>query len=162
MTRTAARLSIAIICFSFFACVSKTSDKTAETPPAFDKANATKLVDSLNQKFSSEIAASDSTSLGSHYWPDAELMLDNMDPIKGSDVTMAWGGAIRSGIRKLNLTTTDVKGTDDLIIETGAYEMKTAQDAPIDKGKYVVIWEKRNGEWRIYRDIGCTSMPRSN
>jgi len=31
--------------------------------------------------------------------------------------------------------------------------------ALMDKGKYVVVWEKRNSEWKLYRDIGSTSMP---
>jgi hypothetical protein len=29
----------------------------------------------------------------------------------------------------------------------------------IDKGKYVEIWKKENGEWKIYADIWNTSLP---
>jgi hypothetical protein len=32
--------------------------------------------------------------------------------------------------------------------------MKDEQNKVKDKGKYVVIWKKENGQWKEYRDIG--------
>jgi ketosteroid isomerase-like protein len=29
----------------------------------------------------------------------------------------------------------------------------------IDKGKYVTIWRKEGGDWKIYSDIFNTSLP---
>jgi ketosteroid isomerase-like protein len=71
----------------------------------------------------------------------------------------AWGYAIRAGIKEMNFVTTDVTGNSSFIIETGSYEMKDNNKNLVDKGKYVVVWQKRNGEWKLYRDIGSTSMP---
>jgi ketosteroid isomerase-like protein len=79
--------------------------------------------------------------------------------VKGKDIINAWGGAIRMGMKEINLSTTDIKGDSLFIIETGNYQMKDAKGSSLDKGKYVVVWEQRNGEWKLYRDIGSTSMP---
>jgi ketosteroid isomerase-like protein len=63
------------------------------------------------------------------------------------------------GMKEINLTTTDIKGDSLFIIETGNYQMKNDKGSLLDKGKYVVVWQQRNGEWKLYRDIGSTSMP---
>ena len=107
--------------------------------------------------FAKQLASGDSSGLADHYWPDAELMLDYSEAVKGKDILNAWGGAIRMGITGLDLTTTDITGTPDFIIETGRYEMK-GNGKTLDKGKYVVVWEMRNDQWKIYRDIGSTSL----
>jgi ketosteroid isomerase-like protein len=62
-------------------------------------------------------------------------------------------------MKEINLSTTDIKGDSLFIIETGNYQMKNDKGSLLDKGKYVVVWQQRNGEWKLYRDIGSTSMP---
>lgn len=153
---------IAFTGFTFLSCNSNNSEQTATQKnegPGFDKQLAKAFIDSMNTKFSEQIAAGDSTALASHYWPDAELLLDNSEPVKGNDIINAWGSVIRGGIKEMSFTTTDITGSSNFIIETGAYEIKDGKKNLVDKGKYVVVWEKRNGEWKLYRDIGSTSMP---
>ena len=128
---------------------------------AFDKNWSKSFVDSINSKFSEEITNGDSTALASHYWPDAELLLDNSEVVKGKDIVNAWGEAIRMGVKGMTFSTTDVTGTSTFIIETGNYVMTDSAQTLLDRGKYVVVWEKRNGEWKLYRDIGSTSLPLS-
>jgi ketosteroid isomerase-like protein len=82
-----------------------------------------------------------------------------MDPIKGNAILPAWGSMTRMGVTDFTFSTTDISGDSEFIIETGQYEMKDAKHTLVDKGNYVVIWQKRNGEWKLFRDIGATSMP---
>jgi ketosteroid isomerase-like protein len=155
-------IAIAFTGFHLLSCNSNNTEQTNSQKnegPGFDKQSAKAFVDSINAKFSEQLAAGDSTALASHYWPDAELLLDNSEPVKGNDIVHAWGGTIRGGIKEMSFTTTDITGSSTFIIETGAYEIKDGKKSLVDKGKYVVVWEKRNGEWKLYRDIGSTSMP---
>jgi ketosteroid isomerase-like protein len=117
------------------------------------------LIDSVNQKFTEEVLSGDSVALASHYWPDAELMLDNSETVKGKDAIPAWGAMIRMGIKHFITQTTDITVSGNLLVETGNYELKTADNTLADRGKYVVVWQYRNGEWKLFRDIGCTSLP---
>jgi ketosteroid isomerase-like protein len=150
-----------VICFFLPACRSNTKDTSIDktTRTTFDQQQERSFIDSINARFSQELAAGDSAALASHYWPDAELLLDNSEPVKGKDIINAWGGPIRMGMKEINLSTTDIKGDSLFIIETGSYQMKDVKGSLLDKGKYVVVWEQRNGEWKLYRDIGSTSMP---
>ncbi|HNP24757.1 MAG TPA: hypothetical protein PKM63_22150 [Panacibacter sp.] len=83
---------------------------------SFNKQWATSFIDSINTRFSEQIAAGDSAALASHYWPDAELLLDNSEVVKGKDIVNAWGGAMRTGLREMIFSTTDVTNSPTFII----------------------------------------------
>jgi ketosteroid isomerase-like protein len=125
----------------------------------FDKQKAGAFIDSVNARFTEEVRNGDSVALASHYSSDAELLFSNMEPIKGKDIVLAWGSIIRMGVKDFNLKTTDISGAGDLLVETGAYELKSANKTLIDKGKYVVVWKQQSGVWKLFRDIGNTSLP---
>ena len=155
-------IGIALLSIYLFSCKSGNQEQKAETKnttASFDKQWAKSFIDSVNRKFSEEIAAGDSVALASHYWPDAELMLDYSETVKGNDIVNSWGGAIRMGIKEMLFSTTDIKGDGEYLFETGNVVLKDANKAVLDKAKYVVVWEKRNDEWKLYRDIGCTNLP---
>src|SRR4051794_40539891 len=162
MIRTLTAIIISFLSFYLLSCNS-TSPATPTVEKAesatFDIQRAKSFIDSMNSKFSEQFATSDSVALASHYWPDAELLLDNSEPVKGSDILNAWGSAIRMGIKEITFSTTGITGDSTFLIETGNYEMKDAKKSMLDKGKYVVVWQNRNGDWKLYRDIGSTSMP---
>jgi len=87
--------------------------------------------------------------------------MSNSKPIKSKDIISASGATIRMGINDMTFTTTNITGDVNFIIETGNYEMRDGGESLIDRGKYVVVWKQINGEWKLYRDIGNTSLPAS-
>ena len=154
-------LSASVISLFLSSCGPGNSEKSPDiqmSTPTFDKQWATSFIDSVNAKISEQFSNGDSAGLASHYWPDAELLLSNSEAIKGNDILPAWGAMTRMGIKEFTLSTTDIKGDSEFIIETGTYEMKDEKKTIVDKGKYVVVWQQRNGEWKLYRDIGNTSL----
>ena len=148
-------ISSAVVCIALGGCLQQTVDK--ET--SFDMQKAKSFIDSVNTRFSQQLRDGDSLALASNYWPDAELLLSNSEPIKGKDIMSAWGATIRMGINDMTFTTTDITGDANFLIETGSYEMRDGSKTLIDRGKYVVVWKQKNGEWKLYRDIGNTSLP---
>jgi ketosteroid isomerase-like protein len=153
-----------LISLCMLSCNSDNTEQGANTKsatPSFDKQWAKSFIDSINTKFTGQFRVGDSVALASHYWPDAEILLSNSEAIKGNDILPAWGSMTRMGIKDFTFSTTDIKGDSEFLIETGNYEMKDEKKTLIDKGKYVVVWQQRNGEWKLYRDIGNTSLPAS-
>jgi ketosteroid isomerase-like protein len=71
----------------------------------------------------------------------------------------AWASMIRMGINDMTFTNKDITGDENFIIETGTYILKDTSKTLIDRGKYVVVWKQQNDEWKLYRDMGNTSMP---
>lgn len=135
---------------------SMTADTTAAA--AFDLGKARSWIESDNAKFMDEVKKGDSNALAAHYGPDAWLMFDNSEPVKGTAIASAWGGAMRSGMKELKITTVDLVGNADLLAETGMFEVIGDGNKTLDKGKYVVIWRPENDGWKIYRDIGNSNM----
>ena len=157
-------ITTTLLTFCMLSCNSDNAEQTAiakATNPNFDNQWAKSFIDSINTKFTEQFRAGDSVALASHYWQDAEILLSNSEAIKGKDILPAWGSMTRMGIKEFTFSTTDIAGDTEFLIETGNYEMKDDKNTLIDKGKYVVVWQQRNGEWRLYRDIGNTSLPAS-
>ena len=146
-------LFTALIASSLFACKS-------ETKPAFDLANAKKEIEAADQALVEFMAKGDSAGMAAAYSKDGSVMLNNMPSVKGNGpLTTVWGSFIRAGVSKLTLTTLEVWGDENFITEEGLFEIKTKDDAQIDKGKYLVLWKKEDGKWKLHRDISNTDLP---
>lgn len=110
-------------------------------------------------KWEEEFRRGDSIAIVAHYASDAIVLPPNSEALKGNDILTYWGGAIRMGVKDLKLNITDISGGGDMYAETGTYEMFDADNKSLDKGKYVVVWQKQDGNWKIYRDIFNTNLP---
>src|SRR5687768_13414739 len=128
----------------------KAQSKNAGT---FDLSKARAAIEVENAKFREEFKNGDSAALAGHYHSEGQLLMGNSEAVMRKDISSAWGSVIRMGVKDLKLTTTDLVGNDDLLVETGLYEMYDDKNSLIDKGKYVVAWKKENGAWKLYRDI---------
>jgi len=64
-----------------------------------------------------------------------------------------------SGVKGVRLKTLEVESHGDLAHEVGQYELLDAAGKTLDRGKYVVIWKKDGGRFKLHRDIWTTSMP---
>ena len=106
-----------------------------------------------------EVRRGDSTAMAAHYSSDAIVMPSNSEPVKGNDILSFWGGALRMGVKDLKLDITDISGGGDMYAETGNLELFGADNKLLDKGKYVVVWKKEDGSWKMYRDIWNSNLP---
>jgi ketosteroid isomerase-like protein len=146
-------LFLAVVATSLFAC-------QQATKPAFDLANAKKEIEAANHEISEALSKGDSVAVASAYSKDGALMVSNSPSIKGQDkLTAFWGGFIRLGIGGITLTTSEVWGDENFITEEGLFEIKSKDGAQLDKGKYIVIWKKEDGKWKLHRDLSNTDLP---
>ena len=106
-----------------------------------------------------EVRRGDSTAMAAHYTSDAIVMPSNSEPVKGNDIVKFWGSVVRMGVKDLKLNITDISGDGDVYAETGTLELFGADNKSLDKGKYVVVWKKENGNWKMYRDIWNSNLP---
>ena len=63
------------------------------------------------------------------------------------------------GIRNIKLNTEEVSGGETAVVETGSYELFADNNVSIDKGKFIVLWKKENGKWKMHRDIYNSDIP---
>lgn len=110
--------------------------------------------------FSALVAKGDAAGLAAMYATGAQVFPPNSDIVSGAAGIQAfWQGVMDAGIKGAKLTTLDVTVQGDLAAEVGTYEMSGADGKVVDSGKYVVVWKRERGRWKLHRDIWNTSMP---
>ena len=113
-------------------------------------------IQALENTWATASNAKDAATIANFYADDA-VSFDNNKP-------MAVGkAAIRKNLdevlamHKPNETVTyetlDVYGDDNIVTEVGKTTVKDAKGTVTYTGKYMAVWEKRNGKWLIIRDM---------
>lgn len=147
-------LSIALA-IVLFAC-----NKTTETQPKFDLANAKKEIEAANQNIAELLAKNDSVGFANSYTEDAKFMEHNLPAIEGrAAIQSFWSKFMNAGANKITLTTLEIWGDTTAITEEGLYKLKSNTGSTLGKGKYIVIWKSVNGKWLIHRDISNSDLP---
>jgi hypothetical protein len=57
------------------------------------------------------------------------------------------------------ITSTEAESLGDTAWDAGTYLIKSADGNVLDKGKYVTIWKRENGQWKLHRDIFNSDLP---
>ena len=145
---------------SFAACNNANDKPTAtQDGTANDDETVKAFIKKEDANFEEEVKRGDTAAMASHYASDAMVMPANSEPIKAKDILSFWGGALRMGVKEVKLDVTDITGSGDIYAETGNVELFAADHQSIEKGKYVVVWKKENGSWKMYRDIWNSNLP---
>ncbi len=112
----------------------------------------------MSQAWEKAYNAADAAGLAALYAKDATVMPPNAEPASGSSaIRTFFDGDVKSGAKNA-LTTQDVTGSGDYAIETGKWVATSAEGKHLDHGRYVTIYKKADGGWKIYRDIWNSSM----
>jgi ketosteroid isomerase-like protein len=93
------------------------------------------------------------------YADNAVLMPPNAPSARGvaaikDAITKEIAGAKKGGITLALGTTADEVGiAGDMAWHSGTYVVKDKGGKSVDAGKFVEVWERKGGKWRIVRDI---------
>ena len=70
-----------------------------------------------------------------------------------------WQGAMDMGIKSAQLEIDEVEAHGDTAIEVSTYTLRGEGGQALDQGKYIVIWKREAGKWKLHRDIFNSSLP---
>ena len=144
------------IVFSQSGCSSNTESANDQT---FDLKNAKTEIETSNKEFMAFVAAGDSVGLANLYTQDAKFMMNGAPSFIGKEnIQSIFSGIINSGISRVDLVTVEVWGNENLITEEGELTLYAGENVA-DKGKYMVLWKKVDGNWKLFRDIFNSDMP---
>jgi uncharacterized protein (TIGR02246 family) len=120
-------------------------------------------IEANNKKFVEAFNKGDAAAVASMYASDARVLPPNADIIKGpADIQKYWGGAIAAGMKMPSLVIDHVERMGEYALEIGRYTLTipgAGGATNTDKGKYVVVWKKEGGNWKIAVDTFNTSLP---
>ena len=110
--------------------------------------------------FTSTFAGGDATAMAALYTENAQLLPTNSEIITGQEqIASFWRQVMEMGIKTAELETLEAEGFGETAFEVGRYKLGGAAGEILDQGKYVVVWKKEDGQWKLHRDIWNTNLP---
>jgi len=103
--------------------------------------------------------AGDATALTALYTKDAQVMAPSAETASGSSAIQTYFTGDVKGGAKMALTLEDVVSFGDYALETGKYVATSAEGKHLDHGKFMTLYKKADGGWKIHRDTWNSSMP---
>lgn len=103
------------------------------------------------------LATNNDSLIVSLHAADAVVMPPNHAALTGHDEIQAFWreiGTLNADLR-IMLESVDVADGGDIAVEQGTWsiEVPMPDGAHRDNGKYIVVWTKADGEWKVKRDI---------
>ncbi|MDB4292534.1 DUF4440 domain-containing protein [Maribacter sp.] len=121
-----------------------------------DKKDINQILENA-KNFSQYVMDSNYKMIGESYTGDAKIFPNNMKILEGNGPILKYW-QLPEGVRIVHhkLMPEEIKIIGDEAYDYGYYEGKTAHANGEEnswKGKYVVIWRKEKGNWKMYLDI---------
>jgi ketosteroid isomerase-like protein len=121
-------------------------------------------ITAMETAFTEASNAKDVEALMAYYADDAQSMPPNKPTLVGKDAIKAdVMGEMASDSLKTTTSTmavTDVWAAGDMAVETGTWTVTDEGGEVVNKGKYMSLFEKRDGKYVCIRDIWNTDMPK--
>jgi uncharacterized protein (TIGR02246 family) len=121
-------------------------------------AGTREAIETANARWMEAVNSGDGETVASLYAPDAFLLPPGSEPIGGSEDVRAFWTAASSAGNQFELDTREIYGMGDMVAEVGGYVLTSPTGAHLDHGKYMVLWKKEDGEWKLFRDMWNSSM----
>jgi len=110
-------------------------------------------VESGNRAFIAAFLRGDARAVAELYTEDAQVIAPGAPIASGRPaIAAAWQATIDTGVKDLALQTAQVESSGDLACETGIVRL-VAKDGKVTEGRYVVVWKRDVGQWKLHRDI---------
>jgi ketosteroid isomerase-like protein len=142
---------IAVISFSLTVINSCTKDTSTENAKKAESDVILKLVSMWSDKF----AEGDLNWIIDLHATDAIRFPAGAGIVQGKEaLRAAWGGRINTEGLEISLKSTAafVSSSNDMAYDYGIVKVKNPDGSQVD-GKYVVVWTRKNGEWKVALDI---------
>lgn len=99
------------------------------------------------------LSKSDSIALGNLYTIDARILNHGSPSTIGRpEIIKTYGEMIRGGITGSSFITTGLWGDNNLLVEEGTGYFSLSNGKVVSKGRYLLVWKKDEGQWKIFRD----------
>lgn len=143
-----------------------TQTDTANVPPPGATASAADEAAIRQQisRWGDLIKAKDAAAIAQLYTEDGAFMPANAPIAKGRGaIEQNWAGLLATPGFELAIAPEQitVSASGDMALDRGAYQLTVAPAGTkqVEKGKYVVVWRKIDGEWKAAADIINSDLP---
>jgi ketosteroid isomerase-like protein len=119
-----------------------------------------KAITTVNDNFMAAFKQGDAARLAALYTENAQVLPPNTDLIAGQPAIQGfWQAVMDMGIKEITLNTGEVEKHGDAATEVSRFKLLGQDGQVLDKGKYIVIWKRDHGQWKLHRYISNSSLP---
>lgn len=134
-----------------------------EAAPVIDKEQIKQEIQDKENRFAELYNTRELKSIG-YYADDAISFSQNKAALVGKPAIIEF---MKAGLEdtpmgnKITFTTKEVFVSNDgnQVVEVGYYTLADSTDFPINTGNYMVLFEKRDGNYVVVRDMSASDMP---
>jgi ketosteroid isomerase-like protein len=141
----------------FTSCNNQVSLKTKITSFNIDSVKA--HIIKMNESYSNRFATNDTAFYNERYCKDAEVYSPGVPAVKGRDSIRSF--FYQNGTNteaRIELPAGSFYGNEELVVEEGMYNFPDGKGGSFDKGKFIALWKKEDGKWKLYREIWNTDI----
>ena len=132
-------------------------------PPPDTSAEDSLAIEAVSKRWVDAFNQGDATAVASLYTEEATLLEPNSPLVVGRENIQAMlQGFFDTNDLKLQLTVIELSVNGDMAHKVGKYTLTIQPEegeAITDNGKYVEIWKRENGSWKMDVDIWNSSLP---
>ncbi len=130
-----------------------------QSTKAFNLRTARTEINAANRSFMGSFFTGDTVGIANAYTTDCKVMFTGAPAVVGrANIMTLFSGLKASGITHINIVTTGVFGTEELLAEEGEVTVYK-NDKVIAEDKYLVLWKQEAGQWKMFRDIANSNKP---
>ncbi len=123
-------------------------------------ASARLHIEMANRAYGERFQHNDAAYYAARYTRDACILPEKMERVCGRDAIRAYyynNGQNRDF--QLTITSWEITGGREGVVEEGAYELLDKSGRSLDKGKFIATWMYEDKQWKLRREIWTTDMP---
>jgi uncharacterized protein (TIGR02246 family) len=117
-------------------------------------------IEAANAEFGAAYGRADARAVAAMYTEGGQLYPPNQRVVAGrAAIEEFWNAAMDSGVKRVELKTTEVESLDNSAVEAGTFTLYGKDGTTLDHGKYLVFWKRVGGTWRLHRDCWNSNEP---
>lgn len=121
-----------------------------------------KIITEKNIRFTQAHITGDTTFLNNIFTADARIFPPNSEIVTGRSAIAALNTEyVQYGIKEFSEETIDLYGCEDFLVDAGNYYMVYGADNIVEKGKYLNVWKRVDGDWKLYQNMWNSSQAAS-
>jgi len=131
-------------------------------PATYDSAADEALVGEISKAWTAGYNAGDADAVANLYTEDAVVMPPGTPSLVGREAIRNFiasdAAASKAAGLTFNVSSSSMGVTPDLAWEHGTFTITDVSGATVDAGKYLSIFQKKDGKWMLYRDTWNSDM----
>jgi ketosteroid isomerase-like protein len=126
--------------------------------PPFDLAAARRVIEENNRRFTKAHVTGDGAAIDGMFTADARVLPPESEAAIGrAAIAKLTQQYLDAGVSEFEEETIDIQGNEDFLVDQGNYRMVYGKDKTVERGKYLNVWKKEGGIWKIYSNIWNTT-----